>query len=158
MHKPVTILRQSARSHRGSAHALDAESFAATIAALRPEQLQDILTAISGRDDGPNNDVAWWQATVVTESRLTRQHRRLEAASAGRRATSALRVAVVRSGLRPPDPESTRRLAQSAWEAARAIVATGEGDPDQNFFLEPWRNAIEETATGPAEPRALIGA
>jgi hypothetical protein len=118
--------------------------FLAGISALERGQLVGVLNTIADRDARPSADTSWWEATIQIESCLRAEHRTQQAAAAAHRAADVLRMTAERRGFGPPGADHTRRLARSAGEAARALVAQGSDATGRSFLVAPWTTAIDE--------------
>jgi hypothetical protein len=122
--------------------------FLSAIGSLDRLQLIGVLDAIDARDASGSADVSWWNATVHVESLLRSRHHTRDATAAARRAAAAIRIAAERHRLGVSGAEPIGRLARSASEAARAVVA-GE-DAESLFLLVPWSPVTREMTLSPA--------
>jgi DNA-binding CsgD family transcriptional regulator len=142
-----TIREATEQPPSGPPQAGHAKTFATAIRQLRPDQLNDILLSITGREADASVELAWWEATSYVESLLRCQRRGRQATAAARRAAEAVRFAITKNASPGIDVDASMQLTRSAAEAARALVA-GTADATRSDFLTvPWRATIREKVT-----------
>ena len=84
----------------------------------------------------PDDDVAWWEATMDLNRALRHQRTGRQAAMAAHRASQAVLVAAGRTGLAlSPD---ILAVARSAGEAARALVAGDMNITGAGYLTRGW--------------------
>ncbi len=128
---------------------MDIDDFIRRLARLSAGQ----ITGLAARlwDVDPDDDVAWWRATIAVDGSLRRGHRSTRSATAASAAGRAVVAAARRAGLDPAAADVIV-VAKAAGDAARALVAEDPG-VEPCYFLEAWDGVLRLPAWAPCAQR-----
>jgi len=92
---------------------------------------------IQRRRADPSDDLAWWEATMAVDQRLSQTRRSVQGATAGRAAAEAVVAAARRAGLDSDDPDVVV-IARRARLVARAATAGPRVERHTQYLLRGW--------------------
>lgn len=103
-------------------------------------------TGLAARRASPDDDMAWWDATIALNRALRRRGTGQQAAMAAHLASQAVLAAATRTGLAVgPDVAA---VARSAAEVARMLAAGDVNATGAGYLARGW----EDLLTPPADP------
>lgn len=107
--------------------------------------------ALRARRRSPEDDIAWWDATLALDRVLRSSGRWHEATMAAQMASEAVLAAATRSGL-TPSPDVTA-VAQSAGEAARVLATGSRNTARATYLTQGWEDLLVPPTAAPPRPR-----
>jgi hypothetical protein len=129
---------------------ISAVRFARSLLQLSRSRLEHQAAGLKTRRASPEDDVAWWEATMAVNRALRRRGTGHEAAMAAHLASQAVLAAATQTGLALG--ADVTAVARAAGEVARALVA---GDLRATAYLtRDW----EDFLIPPADPPSPAGA
>ena len=150
---PETIVTPLSRSARD--HCISAIQFAQSLLHLSGPRIELQAVGLKARRASPDDDVAWWEATMALDRALRRRGTGHEAAMAARLAAQAVLAAATLTGLASgPDVNA---VARSAGEVARALAAGDLHTAGADYLARGWEDLISPAGlpspSGPAGGR-----
>ncbi|MDQ3946921.1 MAG: hypothetical protein M3357_17555 [Actinomycetota bacterium] len=109
---------------------------------------------LKARRDSPDDDVAWWEATMALNRTLRRRGTGSRAAMAAHLASQAVLAAATRTGL-ALSPDITA-VARSAGEVARMLAAGDLNTTRAGYLARGWEDLLIPLAE-PASPSRPAG-
>ena len=123
--------------------------FAQSLLHLSRARIELQAAGLRTRRTSPDDDLAWWEATMALNRALRRQGTGHEAAMAAHRASQAVLAAAARVGL-ALSPDITA-VARSAGEAARVLFAGDLITTGAGYLARGWEDLLIPPA-GPPSP------
>lgn len=125
--------------------------FAQSLERLSRPRIELQAAGLKARRIAPDDDVAWWEATMALDRVLRRRGSEHEAAMAAHLASQAVLAAATRTGLSlSPDVTAVGR---SAGEVARVLVAEDLSTTAARYLARGW----EDLLIPPADPPSPSG-
>jgi hypothetical protein len=132
---------------------LAAVRFAQSLLHLSRPRIELHAVWLETRRASPDDDLAWWAATMALDRALRRRGTGHEAAMAARLASQAVLAAATRTGLASgPDVNA---VARSAGEVARALAAGDLSTAGADYLARGWEDLI--SPAGPPSPSGPAG-
>jgi hypothetical protein len=135
--------------------AIGAVRFAQSLLHLSRTSIELQAAGLKTRRTSPDDDVAWWEATMALDRALRRRGRGHEAAMAAHLASEAVLAAASRTGL-DLGPDVTA-VARSAGEVARVLVAGDLSTTGAGYLARGWENLLIPPAAPPSPSGAAGG-
>ena len=131
------------RSLKGSTMQLSA--FTSSLPLLSDSDIRLIAKGLDALVSTPEEEVAWWRATMAVDRVLRRAGQSRTAAQASQAASVAVKTAAEAAGMTLPDSDVTR-VARAAGAIARAIVAGPVAAHHLELFLAGWEPYLPSPA------------
>ncbi len=122
--------------------------FAQSLLHLSRTGIEGQAAGLRARRTAPDDDVAWWQATMALNRALRRGGRGHQAAVAAHLASQAVLAAATRTGL-TLGPDVTA-VARSAGEVARVLVAGDLNTTGAGYLARGWEDLLNPPAGLPS--------
>ncbi|MGH9281709.1 MAG: hypothetical protein ACRD0S_02100 [Acidimicrobiales bacterium] len=113
------------------------------------------VAGLRARRTSPDDDIAWWQATVALDRALRHRGAWREAAMAAHLASQAVLAAATRTGLALD--ADVAAVAQSAGEVSRVLVAGLLDTAEAHHLTRGWDDLLIPEAEFPSPPRPPEG-
>lgn len=133
---------------------INAVRFAQSLLHLSRPRIELQVAGLKTRRTSPDDDVAWWEATMALNRALRRRGAGHEAAMAAHLASQAVLAAATRTGL-ASGPDVTA-VARSAGEVARVLVAGDLSTTGAGYLARGWEDLLISPA-GPPSPSRPAG-
>ena len=116
---------------------MELSTFTSSLPRLSSDDIRLIAKSLDVLVSTPEEEVAWWRATMAVDRILRRSGQSRTAAIATQTATNAVKAAADAAGMLLPDTDVTR-VARAAGAIARAIVAGPVAAFHLELFLAGW--------------------
>ena len=133
-----------AAPHQG----IGAVRFAQSLLHLTRSRIELQVAGLKARRASPDDDVAWWEATMALNRALRRRGTGHEAAMAAHLASQAVLDAATRTGL-ALSPDVTA-VARSAGEVARALIVGDLNTSGAGYLARGWKDLLVPPADPPS--------
>ena len=130
---------------------INAVRFAQSLLQMSRPRIELQAAGLKTRRTSPDDDVAWWEATMALNRALRGRGTGHEAAMAAHLASQAVLAAATRTGL-ALSPDVTA-VARSAGEVARVLVAGDLNATGAGYLARDW----EDLLIPPADPPSPSG-
>lgn len=134
---------------------IGAVRFAQSLLHLSRASIELQAAGLKTQRTSPDDDVAWWEATMALNRALRRRGSGHEAAMAAHLASQAVIAAATRTGL-ALGPDVTA-VARSAGEVARMLVAGDLNTTGAGYLARGWENLLMPPAAPPSPSGAAGG-
>lgn len=125
--------------------------FAQSLLHLSRSRIEFQAAGLKARRTSPDDDVAWWEATMALNRALRQRGIGHEAATAAHLASQAVLAAATRAGL-ALSPDVTA-VARSAGEVARVLVAGDLTTIGAGYLARGWEDLIPKARAAANPPR-----
>ncbi len=125
--------------------------FAQSLLHLSRTGIERQAAGLRARRTSPDDDVAWWEATMALNRALRRRGRGHQAAMAAHLASQAVLAAATRTGL-TLGPDVTA-VARSAGEVARVLVAGDLNTTGGRYLARGWESLHRTPRAAAHQPR-----
>src|SRR5437660_8628934 len=112
---------------------MDLSSFTGGLSKLSQSDIRLVAKCVDATTRTPEDEVAWWRATIVVDRILKRTGRSRLAAAASQSAADAVKQAAGTAGIALPDTDVTK-VARAAACVARALVAGPSAEDQLELF------------------------
>jgi hypothetical protein len=127
---------------------ISAVRFAQSLLDLSRASIELQAAGLRARRTSPDDDVAWWEATMALNRALRRRGSGHEAAMAAHLASQAVIAAATRTGV-ALGPDVTA-VARSAGEVARVLVAGDLSATGAGYLARGWEDLLIPPAAPPS--------
>jgi hypothetical protein len=134
---------------------IGAVGFAESLLHLSRPSLENHVAELHARRISPDDDVAWWEATIALNRVLRRKGTGHQATMAAHLASQAVLAAATRTGL-ALSPDVTA-VARSAGEVARMLVAGESHTTAAGYLAHGWEDILIPPAAPPSPSGAAGG-
>ena len=128
---------------------MELSTFTSSLPRLSADDIRLIAKSLDVLVSTPEEEVAWWRATMAVDRMLRRSGQSRTAAMATQTAANAVKAAADAGGMLLPDSDVTR-VARAAGAIARAIVAGPAAAFHLELFLTGWEPYLSTVVDGAA--------